>query len=77
MVHLSGIHYIDYEAIDHQKKTVLYSSTPTRCIISANADNEPYSYFNDFFINQFNQELAQRFSLSIFNEQNPILPRKI
>jgi hypothetical protein len=38
----------------------------TKFILSAHTNNEGVLiHFNDFFINQFNPELAQRFSLSV------------
>ena len=65
----AGIHYIDYEAIDHPKNSFIFINTNQVHYFYTNADNEGVLiHFNDFFINQFNQELAQRFSLSIFSE---------
>ncbi|MGO4817613.1 AraC family transcriptional regulator [Flavobacterium sp. W22_SRS_FP1] len=65
----AGIHYIDYEAINHQKNSLVFINTNQIHYFCPQAENEGMLiHFNDFFINQFNQELAQRFSLSIFNE---------
>ncbi|MFT7164826.1 MAG: AraC family transcriptional activator of pobA [Flavobacterium sp.] len=65
----AGIHYIDYEAIAHPKNSLIFINTNQIHYFCPNANNEGMLiHFNDFFINQFNQELAQRFSLSIFNE---------
>lgn len=65
----AGIHYIDYEAINHQKNSLVFINTNQIHHFCPQAKNEGMLiHFNDFFINQFNQELVQRFSLSIFNE---------
>ncbi|MEZ7499032.1 helix-turn-helix transcriptional regulator [Flavobacterium sp. Arc3] len=65
----AGIHYIDYEAIDHPKNSLVFINTNQIHYFCPESKNEGILlHFNDFFINQFNQELAQRFSLSIFNE---------
>jgi AraC family transcriptional activator of pobA len=65
----AGTHYIDYEVIDHPKNSLVFINTDQIHYFCPNAENEGMLiHFNDFFINQFNQELAQRFSLSIFNE---------
>jgi hypothetical protein len=58
------------------QKTVSFINTNQVHYFCTNAEGV-LIHFNDFFINQFNQELAQRFSLSIFNEiGKPILRAK-
>jgi AraC family transcriptional activator of pobA len=64
-----GRHYIDYEIIEHEPNTVVFINTNQIHYFCTDSINDGVLiHFNDFFVNQFNQELAQRFSLSIFNE---------
>lgn len=65
----AGQHYIDYEIINYPKNSLAYIGTNQIHSFCPNTNNEGILvHFNEFFINQFNQELAQRFALSIFNE---------
>lgn len=65
----AGNHYIDYEIIKHQADTIFFINTNQIHYFSSDSANEGFLFhFNDFFIDQFTQELSQRFSFSIFNE---------
>lgn len=65
----AGNHYIDYELINHPENSLVFINTNQIHYFCPESSNEGILlHFNDFFINQFNQELAHRFSLSIFNE---------
>jgi hypothetical protein len=58
------------------QKTVWYLSTPTKSFFLPTYERRSPYPFQRFFINQF-KELAQRFSLSVFNEiGNPTSRRK-
>lgn len=64
-----GRHYIDYQGIDHQADALFCINTNQIHYFDREALNEGYLFhFNDHFIDQFNQQLTQRFSFSIFHE---------
>lgn len=71
----AGKHYVDYEIIEHKENTVFFINTNQIHYFCPDSANEGYLFhFNDYFIDQFNQQLTQRFSFSIFNEiGNPYL----
>lgn len=65
----AGRHYIDYEIIEHKENAVFFINTNQIHYFCPESANEGYLFhFNDYFIDQFNQQLTQRFSFSIFNE---------
>jgi hypothetical protein len=68
---VSGTHYVDYEKLITRKTA--YLLVLTKFILSAHIrTTRVLIHFNDFFINQFNPELAQRFSLSVLTKlDNP------
>lgn len=64
-----GRHYVDYDIIEHEANTLLFISTNQIHYFCSDSVNDGILiHFNDFFINQFHHQLAERFSLSIFNE---------
>lgn len=64
-----GSHCIDYDEINYPKNSLAFIGTNQIHSFCPHTKNEGVLiHFNDFFINQFNPELAQRFSLSVFNE---------
>jgi AraC family transcriptional regulator, transcriptional activator of pobA len=65
----AGNHYIDYEIIEHPADTIFFINTNQIHYFCSDSANEGFLFhFNDYFIDQFTQELSQRFSFSIFNE---------
>ncbi|MFM9838703.1 MAG: AraC family transcriptional regulator [Cyclobacteriaceae bacterium] len=65
----AGNHYIDYEIIEHQADSIFFINTNQIHYFCPDSANEGFLFhFNDYFIDQFTQELSQRFSFSVFNE---------
>ncbi|WP_338409258.1 AraC family transcriptional regulator [uncultured Flavobacterium sp.] len=65
----SGRHYVDYEVINHEESTIFFISKNQIHHFCSDAVNEGIMiHFNGFFIDQFDHDLLERISLSIFNE---------
>lgn len=64
-----GRHYVDYEVINHSKDTILFINVNQIHYFCPDSLNDGVLiHFNDFFLDQFNHQMVQRFSLSLFNE---------
>jgi mannose-6-phosphate isomerase-like protein (cupin superfamily) len=69
---VSGTHYVDYEEINYPKNSLFIGTNQIHSFCPHTNNEGVLIHFNDFFINQFNPELAQRFSLSVLTKlDNP------
>lgn len=66
-----GSHYVDFEVVDHPANAVFFINRNQVHHFCKESSNEGYLFhFNDLFFAKNDQNLLDRFSISVFNEIN-------